>query len=266
MAEQHKLNDHISLIDTHCHVNFPHYSDDRDAMFERMSEAGVDRCIVVAVDLEHVSELRALSESRDNVWFSAGVHPNHEVAKEPTVDELLSLAEHPRCVAIGESGMDFFRNSVEPELQESRFRTHLQAAKACNKPIIVHDRNADEASIRILTDEGADRCGGIMHCFSSDWQTAKQAIDLGFSISFSGNVTFKNNPALREVAAQVPDDLLLIETDSPYLTPVPYRGKRNEPAYVRHIAECIADVRGVSLETLAKQTTANALKRFNIGA
>ncbi|MDQ6998663.1 MAG: TatD family hydrolase, partial [Mariprofundus sp.] len=166
----------------------------------------------------------------------------------------------------GESGMDFFRNSVEPELQESRFRTHLQAAKACNKPIIVHDRNADEASIRILTDEGADRCGGIMHCFSSDWQTAKQAIDLGFSISFSGNVTFKNNPALREVAAQVPDDLLLIETDSPYLTPVPYRGKRNEPAYVRHIAECIAEVRGVSLETLAKQTTANALKRFNIGA
>jgi len=264
MADHNASNDNISLIDTHCHVNFPHYSDDRDAMFDRMRDAGVDRCVVVAVDLEHVPELRALSETRDNVWFSAGVHPNHEVPKEPTLDELLSLAEHPRCVAIGESGMDFFRNAVEPELQEARFRTHLQAANACNKPVIVHNRNADDATIRILKDEGAEQCGGIMHCFSSDWETAKQAIDLGFSISFSGNVTFKNNPALREVAAHVPDDLLLLETDSPYLTPVPYRGKRNEPAYVRHIAECIAEVRGVSLESLAAQTTANARKRFNI--
>ena len=254
----------ISLFDTHCHVNFPHYSDDREAMFDRMVVAGVERCMVVAVDLEHVHELRTLAEAHDNVWFSAGVHPNHEVPKEPTVDELLSLADHPRCMAIGETGMDFFRNSVEPDIQEARFRTHLQAARACNKPVIVHNRNADEATIRILTDEGVETCGGIMHCFSSDWQTAKQAIDLGMSISFSGNVTFKNNPALRDVAAQVPDDLLLIETDAPYLTPVPYRGKRNEPAYVRHIAECIADVRGVSLETLATQTTNNALKRFKI--
>jgi len=254
----------ISLFDTHCHVNFPHYSDDRDAMFDRMAEAGVDRCVVVAVDLEHVSELRAMAESRSNVWFSAGVHPNHEVDAEPTLDELLNLADHPRCVAIGESGMDFFRDTVCKEIQESRFRTHLQAAKSCNKPIIVHNRNADEASIRILNDEGVETCGGIMHCFSSDWATAKQAIDLGMSISFSGNVTFKANHDLRAVAAQVPDDLLLIETDSPYLTPVPYRGKRNEPTYVRHIAECIAEVRGVSLETLAAQSTANAIKRFRL--
>ena len=264
MADYAAHNDTISLIDTHCHVNFPHYSDDRDAMFDRMRDAAVDRCIVVAVELEHVAELRTLSEARDNVWFSVGVHPNHEVAKEPTLDELLKLSDHPRCVAIGESGMDFFRNSVEPDIQEARFRTHLQAANACNKPVIVHNRNADEATIRILKEEGVESCGGIMHCFSSDWHTAKQAIDLGMSISFSGNVTFKNNPALREVAAQVPDDLLLLETDSPYLTPVPYRGKRNEPAYVRHIAECLAEVRGVTLETLATQTTANALKRFNI--
>ncbi len=254
----------ISLFDTHCHVNFPHYTDDRDAMFDRMVEAGVERCVVVAVELEQVAELRALSEARDNVWFSSGVHPNHEVENEPTLDDILNLADHPRCVAIGESGMDFFRDSVNADIQESRFRTHLQAARACNKPIIVHNRNADEATIRILKDEGVETCGGIMHCFSSDWATAKQAIDLGMSISFSGNVTFKNNPALREVATQVPDDLLLVETDAPYLTPVPYRGKRNEPAYVRHIAECIAEVRGVSLETLAAQTTANALKRFKI--
>ncbi len=254
----------ITLFDTHCHVNFPHYSDDRNAMFDRMVVAGVERCVVVAVELEQVPELRALSETRDNVWFSSGVHPNHEVDKEPTQDEILSLADHPRCVAIGESGMDFFRNSVDPEIQESRFRTHLKAASACNKPIIVHNRNADEATIRILTDEGVETCGGIMHCFSSDWETAKQAIDLGMSISFSGNVTFKSNNALREVAAKVPDDLLLVETDAPYLTPVPYRGKRNEPAYVRHIAECIADVRGVSVENLASQTTKNAIKRFKI--
>ncbi len=258
-------NDHsISLFDTHCHVNFPHYKDDRDAMFERMAAAGVEGCIVVAVDLEHVSELRELAEARDHIWFSAGVHPNHDVATEPSVDDLLSLADHPRCVAIGESGMDFFRNTVASETQESRFRTHLQAARLCNKPIIVHNRNADEASMRILSDEGVQTCGGIMHCFSSDWPTAKKAIDLGMSISFSGNVTFKANQALRDVAARVPDDLLLIETDSPYLTPVPYRGKRNEPTYVRHIAECIAETRGVSLAKLASQTTANAIKRFQL--
>ncbi len=254
----------ISLFDTHCHINFPHYDDDQDLMFKRMADADVDRCVVVAVELEHVAALRELSETRNNVWFSVGVHPNHDVNKEPSVDDLLHLADHPRCVAIGESGMDFFRNSVDKDIQESRFRAHLQAAHACNKPIIVHNRNADAASIRILKEEHVETCGGIMHCFSSDWATAQQAIDLGMSISFSGNVTFKANDALRQVAANVPDELLLIETDSPYLTPVPYRGKRNEPAYVRHIATCIAEVRGVSLATLATQTTNNALKRFNL--
>jgi len=261
---QGETNTDISLFDTHCHVNFPHYSDDRDAMFERMAGAGVDRCVVVAVDLEHVHELRDLAEARDNVWFSAGVHPNHDVEQEPSIEDLLALAEHPRCVAIGESGMDFFRNSVSPDIQETRFRTHLQAAHACNKPVIVHNRHADEASMRILKEENVENCGGIMHCFSSDWPTAKRAIDLGMSISFSGNVTFKANQALRDVAAQVPDDLLLIETDSPYLTPVPHRGKRNEPTYVRHIAECLAEVRGVNLETLATQTTKNAMLRFQL--
>jgi len=245
-------------------MNFPHYEDDRDAVFERMAKAGVDRCVVVAVDLEHVAELRALAEARDHVWFTAGVHPNHEVPQEPCIDDLLTLAKHPRCVAIGETGMDFFRNSVDADIQESRFRTHLQAAHACNKPVIVHNRNADDASMRILKEEHVETCGGIMHCFSSDWKTAKQAIDLGMSISFSGNVTFKANHELREVAAKVPDELLLIETDSPYLTPVPYRGKRNEPTYVRNIAECIAEVRGVELATLASQTTANGIKRFKL--
>jgi len=253
----------IRLFDSHCHVNFPHYSEDRDAMFERMAESGVEGCVVVAVELEHVPELRALAEARDNVWFSVGVHPNHEVEKAPTVDELCQLADHPRCVAIGETGMDFFREHV-PEIQEARFRTHIRAAKAINKPVIVHDRDADAACLRILKDEGIAACGGIMHCFSSDWDTASQAIDLGMSISFSGNVTFKRNDALRAVATKVPDDMLMVETDSPYLAPVPHRGRRNEPAYVRCVAECIAEARGVTLAELAQLTTQNTRRRFRI--
>ncbi|MDQ6997070.1 MAG: TatD family hydrolase [Mariprofundus sp.] len=254
----------IRLFDSHCHVNFSHFSEDRDALFERMAEHGVEGCTVVAVELDHVPELRALAEARCNVWFSVGVHPNHEVRSEPTVDDLCALADHPRCVAIGETGMDFFREHVSPDIQETRFRTHIRAAKAVNKPVIVHDREADAACMRILKDEGVAECGGIMHCFSSDWETASQAIDLGMSISFSGNVTFKRNDALRAVAAKVPDDLLMIETDSPYLAPMPNRGKRNEPAFVRYVAACIAEEREVPLASLALQTTNNSRQRFSV--
>jgi TatD DNase family protein len=254
----------IKLFDSHCHVNFSHFADDRDAVFERMAEAGVEGCIAVSVELGNAPELRALARARDNVWFSVGMHPNHEAAEEPAVDDLLGLADHPRCVAVGETGMDFFRHHVAAEIQQARFRTHIRAAKALNKPVIVHNREADSATLRVLREEGISACGGIMHCFSSDRETAEQAIDLGMSISFSGNVTFKRNHELRQVAACVPDDLLLIETDSPYLAPAPLRGKRNEPAYVRHVAECIAEVRGVALAELAAQTTANARRRFGI--
>ncbi len=254
----------IRLFDSHCHVNFGHFTEDRDAVFERMAAQGVEGCVVVAVDLDHIDELRALAEARDNVWFSVGVHPNHDVEIEPDVDALCALARHPRCVAIGETGMDFFRDHVDAGIQETRFRTHIRAAKALHKPVIVHDREADAASMRILAEEGVGDCGGIMHCFSSDWETASQAIDLGMSISFSGNVTFKRNDALRAVAARVPDELLMVETDSPYLAPMPNRGKRNEPAYVRHVAACIAEVRGVSLADLALQTTENTRRRFGI--
>jgi len=254
----------IHLFDSHCHVNFPHFNDDRDAVFKRMAEQGVEGCVVVAVELAHVPELRALAEAREQVWFSVGVHPNHAVDAELSEDDLCRLADHPRCVAIGETGMDFFREHVSPAIQEKRFRTHIRAAKTLGKPVIVHDRQADTACLSILRQEGIGACGGIMHCFSSDWETASQAIDLGMSISFSGNVTFKRNDELRAVAARVPDDLLMVETDSPYLAPVPRRGKRNEPAYVRHVAECIAEVRSVSLAELAQLTTANTRRRFNI--
>jgi len=254
----------IRLFDSHCHINFDHFEADRDAIFARMAEYGVEGCTVVAVDLDHVHELRALAEARDNVWFSVGVHPNHAVDVEPDVDDLCLLAEHPRCVAIGETGMDFFRDPIAPEIQAARFRTHIRAAKAMHKPVIVHDREADTASMQILAEEGVETCGGIMHCFSSDWATASQAMKLGMSISFSGNVTFKRNDELRAVAANVPDHLLMVETDSPYLAPVPKRGRRNEPAYVRHVAECLAEVRGISLAELALLTTENSRRRFGI--
>ncbi|WP_018295404.1 TatD family hydrolase [Mariprofundus ferrooxydans] len=254
----------IALFDSHCHVDFHHFDEDRDAVFERMREQGVTRVLAVSVELEQTPRLEALVAARDNVWFSVGVHPNHEVDVEPTEDELIRLAAHPRCVAIGETGMDFFRHHVDPAVQQARFRTHIRAAHKVSKPVIVHMRDADEATLDILRQENIAGCGGIMHCFSSSWSAAQQALDMGMSISFSGNVTFKRNDELRQVARQVPDDMLLIETDAPYLAPMPMRGKRNEPAYVRHVAECLSEVRGVSLATLAEQTTANAMRRFGL--
>ncbi|MDQ7058316.1 MAG: TatD family hydrolase [Ghiorsea sp.] len=254
----------MQLFDTHCHIDFPHFDEDRDAVFERMAEAGVSRIVAVAVELEQTPRLIQLVESRDNVWFSVGVHPNHEVEQEPSLEQLVELSKHERCVAIGETGMDFFRDALPADVQDTRFRTHLQAAHIVNKPVIVHMREADEATLAILKDEDVAGCGGIMHCFSSTWDAAKQALDMNMSISFSGNVTFKNSQALREVAAKVPLESILIETDSPYLAPMPKRGKRNEPTYVKHVAACIAEVRNISVEALVEATTANALKRFQL--
>ncbi|MDQ6994845.1 MAG: TatD family hydrolase, partial [Mariprofundaceae bacterium] len=173
-------------------------------------------------------------------------------------------ANHDKCVAIGETGMDFFRTHVDAAVQEQRFRTHIRAAHLLNKPVIVHMRDADELCLRILKEENVQRCGGIMHCFSSNWDAAAQALDMGMSISFSGNVTFKRNDELREVAAKVPDDAILIETDSPYLAPVPMRGKRNEPSFVQHVAQCVADVRKMPLHDLARLSSNNACRRFQI--
>jgi TatD DNase family protein len=252
------------LVDTHCHVDFPHFSDDRDEVLARFRQAGGRWLVAVAVDLDNLPRLFALAESESDVYCSVGVHPNHEVEAEPTEDELCGLAAHGKCVAIGETGLDFFRHHVPPEVQELRFRTHIRAAKSLSKPVIVHMREADEATLRVMGEEDISACGGIMHCFSSSWEVARKALDMGMSMSFTGNVTFKNNHELRDVAKQVPEDMLLIETDSPYLAPVPNRGKRNEPAYVRQVAECIAEVRGVSLAHLAEITTANAARRFGI--
>jgi len=252
----------IMLFDTHCHLDFSQFDEDRDAVFARMRQAEVQRIVAVAVEMEQYDRLKKLAQTFENVWFSVGVHPNHEVEAEPNVAQLLQQAEHPRCVAIGETGMDFFRHRVTVETQEARFRTHLEAARICGKPVIVHMREADATTIRILREEDVHR--GIMHCFSSTKDVAAQALDLGMYISFSGNVTFKRNDDLRKVAAYVPADRLLVETDAPYLAPMPHRGKRNEPAFVRHVASCIADVRGTPLHELARQTTANACRVFGI--
>lgn len=254
----------LSLVDTHCHVDFEHFDEDRQSMFDRYAEAGGQWLLAVAVDLQNVPRLRNLAEARDNVWFSVGVHPNHEVASEPGFEELCELAGHPKCVAIGETGMDFFRHRVSPGLQEERFRTHIRAGIAVDKPVIVHMRDADDDTLRVLGDAGAEACGGVMHCFSSGMDAASQALEMGLSISFSGNVTYKANNTLREVAASIPEEAILIETDSPYLAPVPHRGKRNEPAFVRHVAECIADVRDVSPAYIAELSCENACRRFGL--
>jgi len=254
----------MELFDTHCHIDFEHFDDDRDAVFDRMQQAGVTRMVAVAVELEQTARLIRLVESRDGVWFSVGVHPNHEVDLEPTVDQICELAQHEKCVAVGESGMDFFRAHVDPAVQEQRFRTHIRAAHLLEKPVIVHMRDAAEATLRILKEENIAGCGGIMHCFSSNWEAASQALDMDMSISFSGNVTFKRNNELREVAAKVPAESILIETDSPYLAPVPMRGKRNEPTFVSHVAQCVADAQQMSVGKLAEITTDNALKRFQL--
>jgi len=254
----------IRLVDTHCHVDFHHFDDDREAVLDRYAEAGGQWLVAVAVDLENAPRLFALVEEKPNVYCSVGVHPNHEIETEPAEEQLCKLAAHPKCVAIGETGMDFFRHHVDPAIQEERFRTHIRAAKQLDKPVIVHMREADTDTLRVLKEEGVEACGGIMHCFSSTWEIARQALDMGMSISFSGNVTFKRNETLREVASQVPEESLLIETDAPYLAPVPNRGKRNESAYVRYVAECIADVRGTTVEYIAELSFENARRRFGV--
>ncbi len=252
------------LVDTHCHVDFHHFDADREAVLERFAAAGGRWLVAVSVELEAVPRLRALAESTNGVYFSVGVHPNHVVDAEPALEQLCTLAAHPRCVAIGETGLDFFRRHVSPELQRRRFRLHLRAARAVGKPVIVHMREADDDTLELLAGEDVEACGGIMHCFSSGWRTARAALDMGMYVSFSGNVTFRRNDALRAVAARVPEDRLLIETDAPYLAPEPHRGRRNEPALVRHVAACIARERGLDVAQLAALTAANAARCFGL--
>jgi TatD DNase family protein len=214
------------------------------------------------VELEKFPEIRQLAETYPNVYASVGVHPDHEECTEPTVDELVALADHPKVVAIGETGLDYFRLTGDLEWQRERFRTHIRAARLTHKPLVIHTRAAADDTLRIMREERAGEAGGVMHCFTESLAVAEAAIELGFYISFSGIVTFKNAVALREVAAAIPLERMLIETDSPYLAPVPHRGQTNQPGYVKHVAEEIARVRGSTPEAIGAATSENFFRLF----
>lgn len=250
------------LVDSHCHLNFPELVQHMDQVLDSMRSNQVGHALCVSVTLDKFPEVLAIAEQYPNIYASVGVHPDYEDIQEPTVDGLVSLANHPRVVAIGETGLDYFRLTGDLEWQRNRFRTHIRAAKASGKPLIIHTRNAAEDTLRIMQDEGAAEVGGVMHCFTESWEVAQAAITMGFYISFSGIVTFKNAQALKEVAQKVPLDKVLVETDSPYLAPIPFRGKTNQPAYVRHVAEEVALLRDVPLQQVVDATTANFFNLF----
>lgn len=223
--------------------------------------------LCVSVTLESFPDVRAIAAQHPHVYASVGVHPNERDGREPTVDELVALATDDRVIAIGETGLDYFRSTEAPgssmEWQLQRFRNHIEAARKVSKPLIVHTRDAAADTLRLMREERAAEARGVMHCFTESWEVARQALDLGFYISLSGIVTFRNAEGLREVAKKVPDDRLLIETDSPYLAPVPHRGKPNEPAFVRHVAEHVAELRGIPFADLADRTTRNFFDLFH---
>lgn len=250
------------LVDSHCHLNFPEFTENMPAVLQAMQENGVHHALCIGVTLEKFPQVLAIAETNPHIWATVGIHPDNEGVEEADVNRLLALADHPKVIGIGETGLDYFRLTGDLEWQLERFRTHIRAAIACDKPLVIHTRNAAEDTLRIMREEGADKCGGVMHCFTESQEVADQAMELGFYISLSGIVTFKNAQALKEVARNIPLDRMLVETDSPYLAPVPFRGKTNQPAYVRHVAEHIADLRGISLGEVAEATTRNFFRLF----
>ena len=250
------------FIDSHCHLDFPELAENLPHLLANMAANQVTHALCVSVDLPDFPRVRALAEAHSNLFASVGVHPDYLDTPEPSVAELVKLADHPRIVAIGETGLDYFRLTGDLEWQRERFRTHIRAARETGKPLIIHTREAAADTLRIMQEERAGEAGGVMHCFTESWEVARQALDLGFYISFSGIVTFKKALALKDVAKRVPLDRMLIETDSPYLAPSPNRGKTNEPAWVKHVAEEIAALRGVSVEEIGHATSRNYFKLF----
>lgn len=250
------------LIDSHCHLDFPELAEIQDEVLANMRHSGVSHALCVGVTLENFPNILRLVEQHSNLYASVGLHPDHEQESEPTEEMLVELAQHPKVVAIGETGLDYFHMKGELEWQRSRFRTHIRAARKCGKPLIVHCRDAAQDTLRILAEEKASETGGVMHCFTESLEVAQAAMGMGLYISFSGIVTFKSATALKEVARSIPLERMLIETDSPYLAPVPYRGKLNQPAYVKYVAEEIARLRGVSLEEVGQVTTENFCRLF----
>jgi len=255
----------MQFVDSHCHINFPELAANMNDVLARMRENEVVSVLCVSVNLKDLPQVIALAEQYPHVYASVGVHPDYEDVEEPDVQRLVELAKHPKVVAIGETGLDYYRLKGDLEWQRKRFRTHIRASRQSGKPLIVHTRDASADTLRIMSEERADVVGGVMHCFTETWEVAEAALALGFYISFSGIVTFKNATQLKDVAQRVPMDRILIETDSPYLAPVPYRGKLNQPAYVKHVAEEVARLRGISLEEVASRTTENFERLFKPG-
>lgn len=249
-------------VDSHCHLSFPELAGDIDGVLARMRERGVVAALNVCVTLEEFPAVLALSEAHREIFASVGVHPDYRDGREPALQDLIELSRHPKVVAIGETGLDYYRLKEPLDWQRERFRVHIRAARACGKPLIVHTRAAAEDTLRIMREEAAGEAGGVMHCFTETRTVAAAALDLGFYISFSGIVTFKNAADLQDVARFVPLDRLLIETDAPYLAPVPHRGKTNEPSYVSHVAEKIAELRGIPPERVASASFENFVYLF----
>jgi len=251
------------LVDSHCHVDFPELAGDIDAVLSLMRENGVSHALCVSVTLQDFPRIRTLAERHAEFYATVGVHPDYPDVPEVRVDELVAHASHPRVIGIGETGLDYYRLQGDLEWQRERFRNHVRAARVAGKPLVIHTRDAAADTLRIMREERAGDAGGVMHCFTETWDVASAALDMGFYISFSGIVTFKNAQALRDVATRVPMERLLVETDSPYLAPVPFRGKTNQPGLVRYVASEIARLKGLSLEQVAEQTTDNFFKLFN---
>lgn len=251
------------LVDSHCHLSFPELAGDIEAVLARMRQAGVVAAVNVCTTLEEFPAVFGLADQHAHIFASAGVHPDSRNCREPDPASLAALAAHPKVVAIGETGLDYYRLQEPLDWQRERFRVHIRAARDCGKPLIVHTRAAAEDTLRILREEGADQVGGVMHCFTESIDVAKAALDLGFYISFSGIVTFKTATELQAVAKAVPLEHLLVETDSPYLAPVPYRGKVNEPARVLHVAEKIAELKNLPVDVVLQKTTKNCSNLFN---
>ncbi len=256
----------MKIIDSHCHidrVDLAQFGGSIESMLNHAKEFSVEEFLCVCIDLEHFDDVFSLAKAHKKIYASVGVHPVEQEGKDPSIDELLKLANHDKIIAIGETGLDYFHVKKDgADWQRDRFKRHIAASNQSGKPMIIHTRDAKADTIKIMQEEQAR--AGVMHCFSEDWETAKAALDLGFYISFSGIITFKSASDLREVAKKVPADRLLIETDSPYLTPVPYRGRPNSPAYTYYVAEKLAEIRGVSINDIADTTTNNFKKLFSL--
>ncbi len=250
------------LVDSHCHIDFDEYAKRMPELIEGMTKNQVTHALCVCVNLTDFPRVLSLAQRHPQLFASVGVHPDYAQETQPTEADLVQRAEHPKVVAIGETGLDYYRQEGDLEWQRERFRIHIRAARACAKPLIIHTREAGVDTLRIMREEGANQVGGVMHCFTETLEIAQAAIELDFHISFSGIVTFKNALQIKEVARAIPIERILIETDSPYLAPVPHRGKTNEPAWVLHVAEEVARLRGISLEALAEATTANFFRLF----